>query len=61
MSYRIDFAKQALKDIDFHKKSGDKATIKKLFTLLERTYRTSIHWHWQTRSFKTSTLRTVVS
>ncbi|MEA5260363.1 Txe/YoeB family addiction module toxin [Arcicella aquatica] len=35
MSYRIDFTKQAQNDIDFHKKSGNKAVIKKLLTLLE--------------------------
>ncbi len=35
MSYRIDFTKQAQNDIDFHKKSSNKAVIKKLLTLLE--------------------------
>ena len=35
MSYRIDFTKQAQNDIDFHKKSGNKAILKKLNTLLE--------------------------
>ena len=35
MSYRIDFTKQAQNDIDFHKKSGNKAVLKKLNTLLE--------------------------
>lgn len=35
MSYRLDFTKQAQDDIDFHKKSGNKAVIKKLLTLLE--------------------------
>lgn len=34
MSYHLDFSKQALKDIDFHKKSGDKTILKKLFVLL---------------------------
>jgi hypothetical protein len=27
MSYRIDFTKQAQKDIDFHRKSGNNAKI----------------------------------
>ena len=35
MSYRIDFTKQAQNDIDFHKKSGNKAILKKINTLLE--------------------------
>jgi len=26
MAYHLDFSKQAQKDIDFHKKLGDKAT-----------------------------------
>lgn len=34
MSYRIDFTNQAQKDIDFHKKSGNKAVLKKINTLL---------------------------
>lgn len=34
MSYHLDFSKQSQKDIDFHKKSGNKAVIKKLLTLL---------------------------
>lgn len=35
MSYRIDFTKQAQNDIDFHRKSGNKAVLKKINTLLE--------------------------
>ena len=35
MSYRIDFTKQAQSDIDFHKKSGNKAILKKINTFLE--------------------------
>ncbi len=35
MSYRLDFTKQALEDIDFHKRSGNKAILKKMLTLLE--------------------------
>ncbi len=35
MSYRIDFTKQAENDIDFHRKSGNKAVLKKINTLLE--------------------------
>lgn len=35
MSYRLDFTKQAQRDIDFHKRSGNKAVLKKLLTLLE--------------------------
>jgi toxin YoeB len=34
MSYQLDFSVQAKKDIDFHKKTGDKAILKKLFVLL---------------------------
>ncbi len=34
MSYHLDFSKQAQKDIDFHKKSGDKIILNKLFVLL---------------------------
>ncbi len=33
MSFHLDFSNKAKKDIDFHKKSGDKSTIKKLFIL----------------------------
>ncbi len=35
MSYRLDFTKQAQSDIDFHKRSGNKAVLKKLLTLLK--------------------------
>lgn len=35
MAYHLDFSKQALKDIDFHKKSGNKTTLKKLLVLLD--------------------------
>ena len=34
MSYHLDFSNQAKSDIDFHKKSGNKAILKKLFVLL---------------------------
>jgi toxin YoeB len=34
MSYYLDFSKQAENDINFHKKSGNKAILKKLFLLL---------------------------
>jgi toxin YoeB len=34
MSYHLDFSNQAKNDIDFHKKSGNKAILKKLFVLL---------------------------
>lgn len=34
MTYRIDFTKQAQADIDFHKKSGNMALLKKLLVLL---------------------------
>ena len=33
MAYYLDFSKQAQKDIDFHKKSGDKTILKKLLIL----------------------------
>jgi toxin YoeB len=35
MRYRIDFTKQAQADIDFHRKAGNKAILKKINTLLE--------------------------
>ena len=34
MSYHLDFSNQAKSDIDFYKKSGNKAILKKIFTLL---------------------------
>ena len=34
MSYHLDFSKQASNDIDFHKKSGNKAILKKILVLL---------------------------
>lgn len=34
MSYTLDFSKTALKDIEKHKKSGDKPTLKKIAKLL---------------------------
>ena len=34
MSRHLDFSKQAVSDIDFHKKSGNKAILKKLLVLL---------------------------
>jgi len=34
MSYHLKFSKQASKDIDFHKKSGNKTILSKLATLL---------------------------
>ncbi len=34
MSYHLDFSKQALKDIDSHKKAGNKVITKKLLLLL---------------------------
>lgn len=35
MAYQLDFSGQANKDIDYHKKSGNKALVKKLLVLLE--------------------------
>ena len=34
MAYHLDFSKQATNDIDFHKKSGNKAVLKKILVLL---------------------------
>lgn len=34
MSYHLDFSNQAKSDIEFYKKSGNKAVLKKIFTLL---------------------------
>jgi len=33
MYYHLQFSKQALKDVDFYKKSGSKSILKKLFVL----------------------------
>jgi toxin YoeB len=35
MGYHLDFSKQAVEDIDAHKKSGNKAVLKKLLLLLD--------------------------
>lgn len=35
MAYHIDFSDQAMKDLAFHKKAGNKAILKKLLSLLE--------------------------
>lgn len=35
MSFHLDFSDQAKSDIDFHKKSGNKAVLKKIFELLK--------------------------
>ena len=35
MSYKLDFSVQSQRDIAFHKKSGNKAVLKKLLLLLE--------------------------
>jgi toxin YoeB len=34
MIYYLEFSKQAQKDIEFHKKSGNQALMKKIFSLL---------------------------
>lgn len=34
MSFNLDFSDQAKNDIDFHKKSGNKAVLKKILVLL---------------------------
>ena len=34
MSYYLDFSKEAQKDIDFHRKSGNKSIVKKLLIIL---------------------------
>lgn len=35
MTYRLDFTKRALEDIDFHKISGNKSLLNKIAVLLE--------------------------
>jgi toxin YoeB len=35
MSFNLDFSEQSKKDIDFYKKTGNKAILKKLLFLLE--------------------------
>lgn len=34
MSFNLDFTDKAIEDIDFHKKSDNKAILKKLYALL---------------------------
>jgi toxin YoeB len=34
VSFSLDFSKQAISDIDFHKKSGNRAVLQKLYILL---------------------------
>jgi toxin YoeB len=34
MSYQLDFSQQAQNDIEFHRKVGNKAVLKKMFVLL---------------------------
>jgi len=34
VSYQLDFSDQAKSDIDFHKKTGNKIVLKKIFVLL---------------------------
>ena len=34
MSYHLDFSAKANNDIEFHKRSGNKSTLKKIYTLL---------------------------
>ncbi len=40
MSYKLDFSAKADLDIDFHKKSGNKILLKKLFILLNEVVET---------------------
>ena len=35
MSFNLDFSEQSKKDIDFHKKSGNKILLKKLLFLMD--------------------------
>ena len=35
MSFHLDFSDQAVKDIDFHRKSGNKVVLKKIAVLLD--------------------------
>jgi toxin YoeB len=35
MAYQLSYSEQASKDIDFHKKSGNKPMLKRIFVLLE--------------------------
>lgn len=35
MSYQLRFTRKSQQDIDFHKKMGDRATLRKLLYLLE--------------------------
>lgn len=52
MAYHLDFTDNALKDIDFHKKSGNKVILKKLLILLEELAALSIYRNRKARAFK---------
>ncbi len=43
MSYKLDFSKQAFKDIQFHKKAGNKTVSKKLLLLLNEITETPLN------------------
>ncbi len=38
MAFQLNFSNQAIKDIEYHKKSGNKPFLKKLVKLLEELY-----------------------
>jgi len=38
MTYHLDFPKQALADIDFHKKAGNKTILKKIVDAFKGTF-----------------------
>jgi toxin YoeB len=40
MSYYLEFSKQAQKDIEFHKKSGNQVLLRKIFSLLNELTQT---------------------
>lgn len=50
MSYQLSYSAQANKDIDFHKKSGNKPILKKLLVLFEELTEHPTHWYRQTRT-----------
>ena len=53
MSYILEFSDTALADIKKHKKTGNKAILKKLQKLLDRIKRTSYNRNRATRNVET--------
>lgn len=46
MSFILNFADKAKKDIDYFKKAGDKVALNKMLTLFEGAFGTSFYRNW---------------